>query len=238
MKGDLFDKKMRAFEESNDARIHPEMNVIVRIDGRNFSRLTRDILEVEPFDISLRDAMIATTKSIMSDSGFNCIKGFTQSDEISILLNKDLVHKTFGGKIRKFNSLLAAHASVIFSTYIQYLATFDCRVIQLPTQSLVTDYFKWRVADSDNNCLQKWCYWILTTKKDMSPGKAQKELNGKDFAWKNELLFQNGMNYNEVPKWQKQGIFVNWKAYWKPCVDRKTGKETYCERHKLVTDVV
>ena len=93
MRADYFDKKMRAFEEANDSHLIPEMFVLARIDGRNFGRLAKKELKVPPFDIGMRDAMLSTTKHVILsttkhviDCGFKSVYGFTQSDEISILL--------------------------------------------------------------------------------------------------------------------------------------------------------
>ena len=42
----------------------------------------------------------------------------------------------------------------------------------------------------------------------MSQLEATKALEGKGVSYKNELLFQKGINYNELPSWQKRGIGV------------------------------
>lgn len=45
------DKKMRRFEESLDQIILSELYLAVRLDGRNFTRLTKEICKFEaPFD--------------------------------------------------------------------------------------------------------------------------------------------------------------------------------------------
>ena len=90
------------------------MFTIIRIDGRNFSRLTRTDLKLKPFDLTIRNCMIETVKRLMYNTGFKCVFGFTQSDEISILFDSryQVINNTFAGKIRKFNSILASEASV------------------------------------------------------------------------------------------------------------------------------
>src|SRR5207249_1066780 len=49
-----------------------------------------------------------------------------------------------------------------------------------------------------------WCYWTLR-KAGRSIAEATEALQGKDTAFKNELLFQSGVNFNDVPAWQRRG---------------------------------
>lgn len=86
---ELFDKKMRVFEESLDQTIVPEMYMVARIDGRSFTKLTKVKCDFEaPFDVRFRDMMVETLKHLM-DCGFRVVYGYTQSDEISLLFHKD-----------------------------------------------------------------------------------------------------------------------------------------------------
>ena len=59
---DELDKKMRVYEQSLDQVILPELYMVARLDGRGFTRLTKEICQFEaPFDIRFRDLMIHTT---------------------------------------------------------------------------------------------------------------------------------------------------------------------------------
>ena len=79
---------MRRFEESLDQIILSELYLAVRLDGRNFTRLTKEICKIEaPFDEKFRDAMVETVKHLM-DCGFRIVYGYTQSDEISLLFHR------------------------------------------------------------------------------------------------------------------------------------------------------
>src|ERR1044072_1490512 len=155
MKGSEFDDKMRSFEKSNDEIIRPNMLVVTRIDGRTFSTLTRKILKVEPYDKNLSYCMRSTVMHLMN-CGFDVLFGYTQSDEISLLMDNTKKY-AFAGKVRKYNSLLAGQASAHMSLLMERLVTFDCRTIQFPTIDDVLDYFSWRRADSEKNCLNMWC---------------------------------------------------------------------------------
>ena len=62
---DLFDKKMRVFEESLDQTIVPETYMVARIDGRSFTKLTKVKCDFEaPFDVRFRDMMVETLKHL------------------------------------------------------------------------------------------------------------------------------------------------------------------------------
>ena len=112
MKFDELDAKMRIFETARDYRVLPGVYIVARIDGRGFTRLTKHVHRfAAPFDERFRDYMVATTEHLMG-CGFNVVFGYTQSDEISLLFQRD--ETAFGRKTRKFNSILAGEASAAF----------------------------------------------------------------------------------------------------------------------------
>lgn len=124
MNFEQLDEQMRVFERAMDQVIMPGVWMVARIDGRNFTRLTKEICQYEaPFDICFRDAMVTATKQLM-DCGFRIIYGFTQSDEISLLFA--LQENAFARKVRKYNSILAGEASAAFSLATGHAAAFDC----------------------------------------------------------------------------------------------------------------
>ena len=56
MNFDELDCKMRTYEQSLDQTILPELYMIARLDGRSFTRLTKEICQFEaPFDIINRN---------------------------------------------------------------------------------------------------------------------------------------------------------------------------------------
>ena len=159
MKFDDLDTKMRCYEQSIDQHVLSDMYLVARLDGRSFSRLTKEICDFEvPFDERFRDMMVNTVKVLM-DCGFRVVYGFTESDEISLLFHKD--EDTFGRKVRKFNSILAGTASAAFSLQLGQVAALDCRLVPLPNLERVQDYFLWRQEDAHRNALNAHCYWML-----------------------------------------------------------------------------
>lgn len=210
MKFDDLDNKMRIFETIHDQHVLPGIYMVARIDGRNFTRLTKETHQFEaPYDPIFRDYMAETVKHLM-DSGFRIIYGYTQSDEISLLFHPE--EDAFSRKLRKYNSVLAGEASAKFSVLLGDLGAFDCRISQLPNIELVVDYFRWRNEDAHRNALNAHCYWKLREEGE-SAQKATQILSGQSIAQKNEFLFQRGVNFNDVPNWQKRGIGLYWEYY-------------------------
>src|SRR5262245_43840158 len=157
MKFDDLNQKMRVFETSSDLCVLPEMYIVARLDGRSFTRLTKEVQAFEaPFDPRFRDLMIDTAEHLMA--GFDITYGYTESDEISLLFSRD--ENSFGRKLRKLLSILAGEASAKFSLMLSAPAVFDCRISQLPTADLVIDYFRWRNEDAHRNALNAHCYWL------------------------------------------------------------------------------
>ncbi|MBP5723415.1 MAG: hypothetical protein J6X18_07570 [Bacteroidales bacterium] len=227
---DLFDKKMRVFEESLDQTIVPETYMVARIDGRSFTKLTKVKCDFEaPFDVRFRDMMVETLKHLM-DCGFRVVYGYTQSDEISLLFHKD--ETAFSRKVRKYNSLLSGTASACFSMQLGQLGVFDCRMIPLPNMDLVRDYFLWRQEDANRNALNSHCYWMLR-KQGVKPSAAQSQISKKSTAYKNELLFANGVNYNNLPLWQKRGVGAWFTNMEKEGFNPKTGQKVVVSRKML-----
>ena len=230
MKFDDLDQKMRVFETAADLCVLPGIFMVARLDGRGFTRLTKDVCQFEsPFDERFRDLMVATAETLMN-CGFRVLYAYTESDEISLLFDPDEQH--FGRKLRKYNSILAGEASAQFSIKLGQPATFDCRISQLPNLELVVDYFRWRNEDAARNALNSWCYWTLR-KQGQAKQEATKSLLGLSVGQKNELLFQYGINFNDLPNWQKRGVGLSWEEYDKPSLNPLTGGKVLARRRRV-----
>ena len=235
MRFDDLDKVMRAYEESLDQYIEQDKFIIARLDGRSFTKLTKEICNFKkPFDIQFRDIMVGTVMHLMKNCGFNIVKGFTESDEISLLLAPDSM--PFNRKVRKLNSILAGEASAYFSLQLGKPACFDCRIIPLPDQERVDDYFCWRQEDANRNALNSWCYWTLR-EKGYNAADAQSLIKGKSIEEKKQLLQQYEIDFDSLPQWQRKGVNVAWveveKEGWNPITQRATTTIRKELRHDL-----
>ena len=234
MRFDDLDRKMRVYETLQDRIVPPEIFIVARIDGRNFTRLTKETHKFEaPFDETFKDMMVETTKHLM-DCGFKVVYGFTESDEISLFFDRE--ESAFKRKTRKFNSILAGEASSKFSLLLGGAACFDCRISELPNENLVIDYFRWRNEDASRNALNAHCYWFQRH-QGQSVSEATAFLVKKSVAAKNEFLFQNGINFNALPNWQKRGIGLYWETFEACGLNRKTQEETTYSRRRIAVDL-
>lgn len=233
MKFDDLDVKMRVYETAQDRCVIPDMYLVARIDGRSFTRLTKEVHQFEaPFDEKFRDLMVETVKHLMN-CGFNVIYGYTESDEISLLFHPN--ENLFGRKTRKYISILAGEASAKFSALLGSVGAFDCRLSELPNKQLVGDYFRWRNEDAHRNALNAHCYWRLR-QDNFNVKDATSKIEGMSIAAKNELLFQYGINFNNLPAWQKRGIGIYWKDVKKEGFNPKSKEQALVDRRILYTD--
>lgn len=233
MKFNDLDVKMRVFETAADTCVLPGLYMAARIDGRSFTRLTKEVHAFEaPYDTRFRDYMVATVEHLMQ-CGFRVIYGYTQSDEISLLFHRD--ESAFERKLRKYDSILAGEASAKFSLLLGDVAAFNCRISQLPSENLVVDYFRWRNEDAHRNALNAHCYWMLR-KHGQAVSQATRALLKLSVAAKNEMLFQNGINFNDLPNWQKRGTGLYWQSYEKPGLNPQTNEQVITERRRIQVD--
>eukprot|EP01035_Chromulina_nebulosa_P039265 gene39265-53085_t len=180
------DAQMRVYETAQDRCVIPNMYMVARIDGRNFTKLSQETYKFEaPFDVKFRDLMVETVKHLMN-CGFRVIYGYTESDEISLLFHYN--EALFSRKHRKYNSILAGEASAKFSMQLGGMGVFDCRISELPSREIVMDYFRWRNEDAFRNALNAHCYWKLRG-ENLSKTDATKKTEKMSVADKNELLF-------------------------------------------------
>jgi tRNA(His) 5'-end guanylyltransferase len=234
VKFDDLDAKMRVFETAADHCVLPGVHIVARLDGRGFTKLTKGRHAFDaPFDERFRDHMAATVEHVM-DCGFRVVYGYTQSDEISLLFHPD--DGGFGRKTRKINSVLAGEASAVFSLRLGAPACFDCRVCELPRATDVRDYFRWRQEDAGRNALGAHCYWLLR-KRGLGQGEATAQLRGVSTAAKHDLLFEAGINFNDLPAWQKRGTGFYWETYDKVGVNPVSGEQQSTLRRRLRRDL-
>ena len=226
--------RMRRFETALDNPIPPGFQIIARLDGRSFTRLTHEVCGFEaPFDPDFHDLMVGTSRHLMK-SGFNILLAYSESDEISLLFHPD--QDSFGRKPRKWISILAGEASAAFSVALGRAASFDARLSVLPGREQVIDYFRWRMADATRCCLNGHAYWLLR-RQDLSARDASERLRRLGRADKHELLFQAGINFDALPAWQKRGFGVYWVDTPRTGFNPLTGMTTSTRRRTLRVDL-
>ena len=85
MKSDSLEDRMRRLECYHSMAVLPGAWMVIRVDGRSFTRLTK-VFE-HPFDPKFHDYMVATALALLVEMGG--LYAFTESDEISVLLPRE-----------------------------------------------------------------------------------------------------------------------------------------------------
>jgi tRNA(His) 5'-end guanylyltransferase len=227
MKPDDFEKRSRALEYFHSLRLIPGAWAVVRVDGRGFSRFTEAHFE-KPFDLAFHTLMVQTAKTLLEE--LQSIYAYTESDEISLLFPTDW--SLFDREVEKIVSISAGIASATFTLGCQTPAHFDSRIWLGVNTSQVVDYFRWRQEDATRCALNGWCYWTLR-KSGKTVAEATATLSGQSIAFKNELLFQHGTNFNELPAWQRRGVGLTWETFEKAGYDPVQGKEVHVTRRRI-----
>ncbi|MDF1661905.1 MAG: guanylyltransferase, partial [Planctomycetota bacterium] len=93
----------------------------------------------------------------------------------------------------------------------------------------------WRHEDAHRNSLSAHCYWALR-KEGLNARRATSQIDGLTTSAKNELLFERGLNFNELPAWQKRGLALFRESYQKEAINPLTGKTVFAERQRIVRD--
>lgn len=205
-KTDLGDR-MKAYEAHETERYFlPMLPVYARIDGRSFSKFTRNM--ARPYDKTMSDVMIEVTKALVAETHARI--GYTQSDEISLCWYPETYGSEifFAGRIFKMTSSLAALASVHFLREAidiwpekcggSRLPTFDARVFQMPTLEECANAFLWRERDATKNSVSMAAQSVYS----------HKQLQNKNGSEMQEMLWQKGINFNDYPAFFKRGTFV------------------------------
>lgn len=194
---------MKEYEIYSDLRVPVNSKIIVRLDGRSFHSFAQNMELTKPYDDNFYKVMVEVSKELFEE--FSPLFTYTFSDEISILLDK----VPFNGRIEKINSVMASFTSSSFTLNYDVKfpkpAAFDSRVIPV-TDDKIYDYFKWRQDEAWRNCVNG--YGIHFLKSKYSSSEANEKISGLGLSDIHEMLFQNGINLNDVETWKKRGIGV------------------------------
>ncbi len=212
--------RMKAYESCYDIRVPARTYVIIRLDGKGFSKYTK--MFEKPFDDYLSNAM--DTATIELCKYLNPKFAYTQSDEISLVftdienIESELI---FDGKVQKLCSISASKFTAAFNKIMLKIvalatkptefhelalsgnlpeidAVFDSRVFIIPDFREVSNYFIWRQQDCTRNSVSMAA----------SHYYPHKQLEGKSGSEKQEMLFQKGVNWNDYKVKYKRGAII------------------------------
>ena len=119
MTKDALGVRMKSYEAESRSYLERHKPVIIRIDGKAFHTFTKGF--VKPFDDVLIKAMQATMKYLCENIQ-GCVFGYTQSDEITLVLTDYANENTdawFGYNIQKMASVAASMATMAFNCFFK-----------------------------------------------------------------------------------------------------------------------
>lgn len=182
----------------------PTLPVIIRLDGNNFHDWTKGLKR--PFDEGLVNLMVETTKFLVHET--NAVVGYTQSDEITLILYSDnrkssLYHD---GKKQKILSKLAAKCVNFFNEKRKEIlpshnkvAVFDCRIYQTPSLHDACVQLLWRENDATKNSISMLAQ-SLFSHSDLH------KLNGSEMQ--DKMMLEKGVNWNNLDVKLKRGTYI------------------------------
>lgn len=209
---------VRNYEQAD--ALPPSNWIVIRIDGRGFSKLTKKYKFEKPNDRRALDLMNAAAVEVVKSMA-DILIAYGQSDEYSFVLHEDTT--LFERRAAKLATTIAttftAEYCMQWSVYFpdqpltRPFPTFDGRCVCYPKRKILRDYLSWRQADCHINNLYNTTFWSMVLKGGMSTTEAEQELKGTVSADKNEILFSRfGINYNNEPQVYRKGTIV-YRAY-------------------------
>ena len=222
--------RMKTFyEQIPKTKLMRRCPVAIRIDGRAFHTFTRGFQK--PFDEVLIKSMQGTMKYLCENIQ-GCVLGYTQSDEITLILvdYKKLTSSAwFDYKIQKICSIAASMATMAFNNiFSKYVKEFDLELayndngIDTEENRKLWEIYKKAInkgAMFDARCfnipkeevtnLVYWRQLDASRNSIQMVGQANfshKELQNKSCNDIQDMLMtQKGINWNDLPTYQKRG---------------------------------
>jgi tRNA(His) 5'-end guanylyltransferase len=182
----------------------PTLPVIIRLDGNNFHNWTKGL--ERPFDKQLTQLMTECTKYLVKET--NSVIGYTQSDEITLILySSDRKSSIYNdGKKQKILSKLTAKCVNFFNEKRkEYLpqhdkvAVFDCRIYQVPSLHDACVQLLWRENDATKNSIS------MLAQSLFSHSELQ-NLNSNEMQ--DKMMLEKGVNWNDLEVRLKRGVYV------------------------------
>lgn len=217
---DSLGDRMKTYEAVPKNYLTRRTPVIIRIDGCHFHTFTRSF--AKPFDEFFSMAMAETMKNLCENIQ-NVVLGYTQSDEITLVMcdykNID-TSAWFDNQVQKICSVSAALATLffqrnfieqlnkwqqIFPNSVEFLekyykaldngAYFDARCFNIPKEEVCNNLI-WRQQDCVRNSIQSLSQSLYS----------HKELQGLNCKQLQDKMFtEKGINWNDLATYLKRG---------------------------------
>ncbi|KAH7273693.1 TRNA(His) guanylyltransferase [Fusarium keratoplasticum] len=205
---------VRTFE-TTDALL-PNTWIVVRVDGRGFTKMCAKYGFEKPNDRRALDLMNTAAKAVVTELPEITI-AYGVSDEYSFVFHKacTLFERRASKLVSTVVSTFTANYVFSWSTHFpdtplsSPLPTFDGRAVCYPSVQNLRDYMSWRQVDCHINNLYNTTFWSLIQLGGLDNKEAERTLAGTLAADKNEILFSRfSINYNNEPEIFKKGSVI------------------------------
>lgn len=216
--------RMKDYESVSKTRLTRRTPVIIRIDGKAFHTFTKGMRR--PFDYVLTETMRETTRYLCENIQ-GCVLGYTQSDEISLVLVDYKTLETsawFNNEVQKISSISASMATMAFNKFFRrYVENLYYNTKVAMTDEEERRWYelyesKFDIAMFDARCFNlpkeevtNYIYWRqLDAMRNsiQAVGQAnfsQTQLNLKSCNDIKDMLKQKGINWDDFPTGLKRG---------------------------------
>ncbi len=222
---------MKEYEVYSSLKVPKNSKIIMRLDGRSFHSLARDLELTKPYDENFYRVMSQVCRGLFEE--FSPLFVYTFSDEISLLFDK----LPFDGRIEKLNSVIASFTASSFVMHynreFKKPPAFDSRVIPIADDDIVK-YFRWRQDEAWTNCINS--HGIAYLKSKYPNNVANDKINGMNLSDIHELLFENGINLNDVETYKKRGIGIYRKNEKVEGFNKKENRNQVSYRSRIYID--
>lgn len=167
---DEYGNRMKAYEKSFDFKIDKNKPIVVRIDGKRFSKFTKKM--EKPFDSRMRSCMQEVAQKFAKE--FNANIAYTQSDETTFIFlpnEEGVVLMPFDYRIQKLVSVFSsAYTTYFIREYDKHfndcgMPKFDCRIFNVDDEVEACNALYWRIVDAKKNAVSSIYRYTFGHKK-------------------------------------------------------------------------
>jgi len=178
---------------------------VVRIDGRGFGKVLKQLDFQKPYDIRFTKAMADSTEDFYNNSGITPSLVFIFSDEINLVFSRDI---PFNGRLEKIDSVIPSFFSsaLVINLGSTKPLSFDSRVLIIDRYD-ISEYLIWRQEECWRNLMSSYAYYFVRD-EGLNVRQAQDRLKGLKTEELHELAWSHGTNLSQTPSWQRRGILI------------------------------
>lgn len=251
--------RMKAYENCYRIYLPKRQAVIVRIDGKAFHSFTKGFNR--PYDTVFAKCMWETAKQLCENIS-GCVFGYTQSDEISLVLvdYKNInTEPWFGNNLQKIVSISASMATYFFKKNFEeairdeYTDWYTTGTVNDEKEKLLNQHtqaynnklcvFDARAFIVPREEVSNYIYWRqldCVRNSIQLAGQAyfsHKQLQNKNCDQIQEILWQkHEVNWSKYPNWFKNGVAI-YKQPQEIYHKNEDGTQSFVVRDKFTIDL-